>query len=76
MATGSGANSAVIISNTSIRVGTTTVRGLDVVQSGRVLAFDAAGLLPASIFGRIYISHTAGFILLNPASDSVLDCLH
>ena len=66
IATSSGANSAVILSNTTIRIGTTTVRGLDVVQSRRVLAFDAAGLLPTSIFDRIYISHTGGFIVLNP----------
>jgi predicted aspartyl protease len=66
MATSSGANSAVILSNTSIKIGAATVRGLDVVQSRRVLAFDAAGLLPASIFDRIYISHAGGFIILNP----------
>lgn len=66
MATSSGANSAVIYSNTAIRIGTTTVRGLDVVQSRRVLAFDAAGLLPAAIFHRIYISHSGGFVVLNP----------
>ena len=66
MATGSGSNSAMILSNATIRIGTTTVRGLDVVQSRRVLAFDAAGLLPASIFDRIYISHAGGFIVLNP----------
>lgn len=67
MATSSGANSAVILFNTAIRIGTTTIHGLDVVQSRRVLAFDAAGLLPASIFDRIYISHTGGFIVLNPS---------
>ena len=66
MVASSGANSTVILSNTAIRLGTTTVRGLDVVQSRRVLTFDAAGLLPASIFDRIYISHTGGFIVLNP----------
>jgi len=66
MATSSGAKSAVIYSNTALRIGTTTVRGVDVIQSRRVLAFDASGLLPASIFHRIYISHSGGFIVLNP----------
>jgi hypothetical protein len=66
MATSSGAKSAVIYSNTALRIGTTTVRGVDVVQSRRVLAFDASGLLPASIFHRIYISHSGGFVVLNP----------
>jgi hypothetical protein len=66
MATSSGANSAVLYSNTAIRIGTTTVRGLDVVQSRRTLVFDAAGLLPAAIFHRIYISHSGGFVVLNP----------
>jgi hypothetical protein len=56
----------VIYSNTAIKIGTTTVRGLDVVQSRRTLAFDVAGLLPASIFHRIYISHSGGFVVLNP----------
>ena len=27
---------------------------------------DAAGLLPAVLFHRIYISHTGGFVVLNP----------
>jgi len=66
MANGSSANSPAISSNTTIRIGTTTVRGLDVLQSRRVLAFDAAGLLPAAIFDRIYISHSGGFVVLNP----------
>jgi hypothetical protein len=66
MATSSGAKSTVIYSNAAIRIGKSTVRGLDVVQSRRTLAFDAAGLLPASIFRRIYISHSGGFIVLNP----------
>jgi hypothetical protein len=47
-------------------VGTTTVNDLDVVKSRRGVAFDAAGLLPASIFHRIYISHSGGFVVLNP----------
>lgn len=65
-ANSSGANSSVIFSNTTIRIGTTKVRGLDMFQSRHVLAFDAAGLLPASIFNRIYISHSGGFVVLNP----------
>jgi hypothetical protein len=45
---------------------TTTVNDLDVVKSRRGVAFDAVGLLPASIFHRIYISHSGGFTVLNP----------
>jgi hypothetical protein len=44
------------------------VRELDVIQSRRGVAFDAAGLLPAFIFDRIYISHTGGYVVLNPAN--------
>jgi len=66
MALSSGSNGTVIYSDAAIRIGKTTIRGLDVVQSRRTLAFDAAGLLPASIFHRIYISHSGGFIVLNP----------
>lgn len=54
-------------SHITLEIGTTKVRGLDVVQSHRAIAFDAAGLLPASLFHRIYISHSGGFVVLNPS---------
>jgi hypothetical protein len=66
MATSDGANGTTIYSNITFRIGSTTIRGLDVVQSHRAVAFDAAGLLPAAIFHRIYISHSGGFVVLNP----------
>jgi hypothetical protein len=67
MATSSGANGIVVHSNVTLRIGTTMVPGLDVVQSRSAVAFDAVGLLPAAIFHRIYISHSGGFVVLNPA---------
>jgi len=66
IATSSGANETTIRSNVTLKIGTTMVRGLDLVQSRHALAFDAVGLLPASIFHRIYISHSGGFVVLNP----------
>ncbi len=66
MAFSSGPNGTTIRSHTAIKVGTTTVEDLDVVQSRRGVAFDAVGLLPAAIFHRIYISHSGGFVVLNP----------
>jgi hypothetical protein len=66
MAASSGANGTTIYSNIAIRIGRTMVRRMDVVQSRRAIAFDAAGLLPAAIFRRIYISHSGGFVVLNP----------
>jgi hypothetical protein len=66
MATSSGTNDTIIYSNITIKIGTTTVRDLDVVQSRHSVAFDAVGLLPASIFHRIYISHSGGFVVFNP----------
>ncbi len=66
MATSSGANGIVVHSNVNLRIGKTMVHGLDVVQSRSAVAFDAAGLLPAAIFQRIYISHSGGFVVLNP----------
>jgi hypothetical protein len=66
VATSSGANGITTHSGITIRIGTTTVRGLDVAQSRRAIAFDAVGLLPASIFHRVYISHSGGFVILNP----------
>jgi hypothetical protein len=38
-----------------------------VIQFRREVAFDAVGLLPTSIFNSIYISHSGGFVILNPA---------
>ena len=66
MATSSGADGFTTRSGVTIRIGTTLVRGMDLVQSRHAVAFDAAGLLPAAIFHRIYISHSAGFVVLNP----------
>jgi hypothetical protein len=66
IATSSGLNKSTLYSNITIRIGTTLVRGVDVVQSRRAIVFDAVGVLPASIFHRIYISHSGGFIVLNP----------
>lgn len=66
MATSSGTNDTTIYSNITIKIGATTIRNLDVVQSRHSVAFDAVGLLPASIFHRIYISHSGGFVVFNP----------
>jgi hypothetical protein len=66
MATSSGANGITIHSNITIKVGTTMVHSLDVIQSRSAIAFDAVGLLPAAIFHRIYISHSGRFVVLNP----------
>jgi hypothetical protein len=67
VATSSGADGVTIPSKVTIRVGKTMVPGLDAVQSLRAVAFDAVGLLPAAIIHRIYISHSGGFVVLNPA---------
>jgi hypothetical protein len=66
MAFSGGPNGNTIHSRITIKVGTTMVPDLDVVQNRHGVAFDAVGLLPASIFHRIYISHSGGFIVLNP----------
>ena len=66
MAFNSGPNGTAIHSPTSIKIGTTIVNDLDVVKSRRGVAFDAVGLLPVWIFHRIYISHSGGYIVLNP----------
>jgi len=67
MAFSSGPNGTTVHSHATIRIGTTTVKDLDVIQSRRGVAFDAVGLLPAAIFKSIYISHTGGFVVLNPS---------
>jgi len=66
MAFRSALNGTSIHSHATIRVGTTLVHDVDVVQSRRGVAFDAVGLLPVWIFKSIYISHTGGFVVLNP----------
>jgi len=66
MAFDSGPNGTRIHPRITIKVGSTMVRDLDVVQSRHGVAFDAVGLLPASIFQSIYISHSGGFVVLNP----------
>jgi hypothetical protein len=66
MAFSSGPNGTAVHPHTAIKIGTTTVNDLDLVKSRRGVAFDAAGLLPAAIFHRIFISHSGGFVVLNP----------
>jgi hypothetical protein len=66
LAFSSGLNGSMIHAHTTIRVGTTLISDLDVVQFRRGVAFDAVGLLPAAIFHSIYISHSGGFVILNP----------
>ena len=66
MAATSGADGSTIYSNVTLRIGTTMVRGMDVIQSRRAIQFDAAGLLPGAIFRSIYISHSHAFVVLNP----------
>lgn len=66
MAFSSGPNGTAIHSHTGIKIGTTILNDLDLVKSRRGVAFDAAGLLPAVIFHKIYISHSGGFVVLSP----------
>jgi hypothetical protein len=66
MATTSGSNGTTIFSNVTLKIGNTTIRDMDIVQSRIAVAYDAAGLLPASLFHRIYISHSGGFVVFNP----------
>lgn len=67
IATSSGTDGVTVYSNITLRIGSTTVSGLNVVQSRQAMAFDAAGLLPAAIFRTIYISHSGGFVIFNPS---------
>jgi hypothetical protein len=66
MAFSSGPNGTTIHTRVTIKIDSTLIRDLNVVQSRHGVAFDAVGLLPASIFHRIYISHSGGFVVLNP----------
>ena len=66
MQTSGGTNETTIYPDIAIKIGATIIQGLDVVQSRRSIAFDAAGLLPAVIFHSIYISHSGGYVVLNP----------
>jgi hypothetical protein len=66
MAASSGVNGTTIYSSITLKIGATIIRDLDIVQSRRAIAFDAVGLLPAAIFHKIYISHSGGYVILNP----------
>ena len=66
MAFSSGLNGSKVHAHTTIRVGSTLISDQDVIQFRRGVAFDAVGLLPAAMFHSIYISHSGGFVILNP----------
>jgi hypothetical protein len=51
-----------------MRIGATEFRNVTVSIRQNDVASDAVGLLPAAMFGSIYISHSGGFVILNPRS--------
>jgi hypothetical protein len=53
----------------TMKIGRTEVQGSSVVLARNEVTSDAVGLLPAAIFRRIYISHSGGFVVLNPRSE-------
>jgi len=55
-----------VYEHAAMKIGRTELHELNVAQSRREVVSDAAGLLPAVLFHRIYISHTGGFVVLNP----------
>jgi hypothetical protein len=56
-----------VYEHTTIKVGTTELHDMRVVQTPDNVASDAVGLLPLAVFRRIYISHSGKFIVVNPA---------
>ena len=55
-----------VYEHAAMKIGGTELQELKVAQSRREVGSDAAGLLPAALFHRIYISHSGGFVVLNP----------
>lgn len=65
--TASGGPGAMpVYEHTVMKLGGTELRNLNVAQSRKEVVMDAAGLLPAALFHRIYISHSGGFMIFNP----------
>jgi len=60
------ANEAAFYRQATLRIGPTELRGLSVAESRENVMSDAVGLLPTAIFRRVYISHSGGFVILNP----------
>lgn len=53
---------------TTMRIGAREFKNVTISLRQTDVASDAAGLLPAAMFGSIYISHSGGFVILNPRS--------
>lgn len=53
---------------TSLRIGRSDFRNVTVALTRNGAGSDAAGLLPAAMFSSIFISHSGGFVILNPHS--------
>ena len=53
---------------TTMRIGAREFKSVTVSLRQNDVASDAVGLLPAAMFGSIYISHSGGFVILNPRS--------
>jgi hypothetical protein len=66
LAASGGPGAMPVYEHTAMKIGGTELHGLNVAQSRREVVSDAAGLLPAALFHRIYISHSGGFVVLNP----------
>ena len=66
LAASGGPGAMPVYEHAAMKIGRTELHELNVAQSRREVVSDAAGLLPAVLFHRIYISHTGGFVVLNP----------
>jgi predicted aspartyl protease len=66
---GTGPNRTLEHMHITMKIGATEIQGWNLVLARDEVVSDAAGLLPASIFRRIYISHSGGFVVLNPRNE-------
>ncbi len=66
LAASGGPGAMAVYEHAAMKIGRTELHELNVAQSRREVVSDAAGLLPAALFHRIYISHSGGFVVLNP----------
>jgi hypothetical protein len=69
--TSSESGGKVFRSRITLKIGATVVKDLNVLQNAHGSSLDAVGLLPAVIFRRIYISHSGGYVVLNPPEEKI-----
>jgi hypothetical protein len=65
-ASGFSGDDAVLRTIRAVRFGSKVVSDLVAIVAARPVGFEIEGLVPTALFGSVFISHSGGFVVLDP----------